>query len=169
MTDEENGGIIGVGSDKVTISSIDSPIEQKHSGKGNPNAILIFDVELNSRQQALLEALPEYDSRVVVPRNKVNMKDLSALTAKTGDEFAMFTKGKSRLIIRGNTTSVNIGIYEAQNLAAKGYKWSGHTHPGTSPNVFFPSDGDKEILRQFPQEVSAIYSSKGIYRTFGKE
>ncbi len=169
LTDEENGDIIGVGSDDVTISSIDSPIEQKHSGKGNPNAILIFDVELNSRQQALLEALPEYDSRIIVPRNTVNMADLSALTAKTGDEFAMFTKGTERMIIRGNEYKVNVTVAEATALADQGYRWSGHTHPGTDPNVKVPSQGDKEILKCFPQEFGVIYDSKGNYRTFEKE
>ncbi len=153
----------------MTISSIDSPIEQKHSGKGNPNAILIFDVELNSRQQALLEALPEYDSRVIVPRNKVNMKDLSALTAKTGDEFAMFTKGKSRLIIRGDTSSVNINTESAKDLAQQGYKWSGHTHPGLGQLCLTPSDGDRKILMMFEQDTSVIYNSKGQFSTFEKE
>lgn len=151
------------------ISGIDSPIEQKHSGKGNPNAILIFDVELNNRQKELLDALPGYDSRVIVPKTLVNMKDLSALTAKTGDEFAMFTKGKERLIIRGKPYKVNIGEAEAERLAAEGYKWSGHTHPGTDYNVLMPSTGDKEILKYFPQEISVIYNSSGKYNTFGKE
>lgn len=77
----------------MIISSMDSPIEQKHTGKGNPNAILIFGIKLNNRQQELLDALPEFDSRITVPKSSVNMSDLSAMTAKTGDEFAMFTKG----------------------------------------------------------------------------
>ena len=152
----------------MTISSIDSPIEQKHSGKGNPNAILIFDVELNSRQQALLEALPEYDSHVIVPRDTVNMKDLSALTAKTGDEFAMFTKGKSRLIIRGDSGSVNINTESAKDLALRGYKWSGHTHPGTDYFCLEASSGDWKVLEQFSQKSMVIYNSKGQYRRFEK-
>lgn len=154
----------------MAISSIDRPIEQKHTGKGNPNAILTFeDISLNNRQQSLLDSLPEYDSRVTVSRDSVNMADLSALTAKTGDEFAMFTKGNERMIIRGNCTRVNIDIEEARQLAAKGYKWSGHTHPGTDINVTLPSTGDKEILKCFSQEISVIYDSKGGFRTFEKE
>lgn len=169
LTNSKSSGIMGVGSDDVTISSIDSPIEQKHTGKGNPNAIVHFDVELNNRQQALLNALPEYDSRITVPRDSVNMTDLSALTAKTGNEFAMFTKGGNRLVIRGNEYKVNIDIEQAKSLAAQGYKWSGHTHPGIGYNVLMPSKGDKEILRQFPQKISVIYNSNGKYNTFGKE
>lgn len=162
--------IIKAGSDtKMHISAIEQPIEQTHTGKGNPNAILMFDVELNSRQEKLLEALPEYDSRTIVPRDSVNMSDLSALTAKTGDEFAMFTKGNERLIARGNYKEVNINPKEAAKLAAEGYKWSGHTHPGITILCMMPSDGDKEILRQFNQTQSVIYNSKGDFSTFNKE
>ena len=153
----------------MSISAIDSPIEQKHTGKGSPNAILHFDIELNNRQKELLEALPEYDSRVTIPKESVNMADLSALTAKTGDEFALFTKGNERLVIRGNAYKVNIDIDEAKALAASGYRWSGHTHPGISEDFATPSMGDKNILKNFNQEISVIYNSTGHYRTFGKE
>ena len=151
------------------ISAIEQPIEQKHTGKGNPNAILIFDVELNTRQKQILEQLPEYDSRAIVPRETVNMADLSALTAKTGDEFAMFTKGSERLVIRGNSVKVNIDVIEAKRLSQNGYRWSGHTHPGTEINSLLPSPGDKAILNAFNQNNSVIYNSKGLFATFGKE
>ncbi|MGN0577033.1 MAG: hypothetical protein ACI4J7_12535 [Ruminiclostridium sp.] len=153
----------------MVISSIDTPIEQSHTGKGNPNAILTYDVSLNNRQQMLLEKLTGYNSRVTVSRNEVNMADLSALTAKTGDEFALFTKGCDRLVIRGNCGRVNITVEEARRLAAQGYKWSGHTHPGVGINNLFPSTGDKEILKCFNQDISVIYNSKGVFATFGKE
>ncbi|MGN0599706.1 MAG: hypothetical protein ACI4JK_07400 [Oscillospiraceae bacterium] len=173
MATLDNGGgsgIIGVGSDrKVIISAIEQPIEQKHTGKGNPNAILIFDVELNSRQEKLLKLIPEYDSRAIVPKDSVNMADLSALTAKTGDEFAMFTKGNERMVVRGNTGGVNIDVKQAMHLNTEGYRWSGHTHPGTGINTTIPSSGDKEILNCFDQEQSVIYDSKGNFRTFEKE
>ena len=159
-------GIIEVGSDKVTISSIEVPIEQQHTGKGNPNAILMFDVELNSRQKKLLDSLPDYDSRVIVPKEAVYMSDLSALTAKTGDEFAMFTRSESRLVIRGNSKEVNIDPEAAKSLNKQGYKWSGHTHPGTSDFVLTASDGDKSVLQCFDQEQSVIYNSLGHFRTF---
>ena len=162
-------GIIKMGSDKVTISSIELPIEQQHTGKGNPNAILMFDVELNNRQQRLLDRLPDFDSRIIISKKSVNMTDLSALTAKTGHEFAMFTKGKERLIIRGNSVKVNIDSEQASQLAKEGYKWSGHTHPGANINCMLPSDGDKTILNCFSQNTSVIYNSKGQFATFGKE
>lgn len=97
------------------------------------------------------------------------MKDLSALTAYTGVEFAMFTKGSERLIIRGSSSHVNIGFAEAILLSKHGFRWSGHTHPGTDRNCSMPSTGDKEILKCFRQNISVIYDSKGQYRTFEKE
>lgn len=117
----------------------------------------------------MLNVLPEFDSRIVVPKKSVNMADLSALTAKTGDEFAMFTKGNERLIVRGSSRKVNIGIEQARELAEQGYKWSGHTHPGTSDNCMTPSPGDHSILVCFNQNTSVIYNSKGQFRTFEKE
>lgn len=152
----------------MKINSIEHPIEQRNTGKGNPNAILTFGLELNNRQRSLLDKLPEYDSRVNVDRKSVNMSDLSALTAHTGDEFTMFTKGNERLIIRGNSYMVNIGVEDALALAASGYKWSGHTHPGTDFISMQPSDGDYSILNCFEQENAVIYNSQGDFRTFEK-
>lgn len=97
------------------------------------------------------------------------MKDLSALTAVTGDEFAIFTKDNNRLIVRGNATQVNIDVNKATELRKQGYKWSGHTHPGVGINITMPSTGDKDILKAFQQETSVIYDSKGGFRTFEKE
>ena len=148
------------------IESIDKPIEQRHTGKGNPNAVLHFDVELNNRQQRLLDALPVYNSRTSVPKGDVSMTDLSALTAKTGDEFAMFTKEGTRLIIRGNSFRVEITPEEAYAMGKNGYVWSGHTHPGIDMNALQPSSGDYAILNQFNQESSSIYNSTGNHIIF---
>ena len=169
----EKSGIISTGSGNMTIHSIEKPIEfpieQRNTGKGNPNAIVTFGIELNNRQKELLEMLPDFDSSAIVSKKSVNMSDLSAFTAHTGDEFAMFTKGNERLIIRGNGYSVNFDIMQAKELAKQGYKWSGHTHPGVDFNCLIPSNGDKDILREFPQNTSVIYNSKGQFLTFDKE
>ena|GEM_PF-934148 len=145
----------------------DYQISSRNAGKGNPNAINHFDVDLNNRQQNLLDELSGYDSRTVVNKSDVNLKDLSALTAKTGDEFAMFTRGSRRLIIRGDATHFNIDTTTAIDLYNSGYKWSGHTHPGTGFNVKMPSEGDLFILEQFNQSQSSIYDSSGQYNIFG--
>lgn len=152
----------------MTINSIETPVEQRNTGKGNPNAVLIFNIELNNRQKELLSKLPDFDSRVVVDKKSVSMKDLSALTAYTGHEFAMFTKGNERLILRGNSYMVNIDVLEAERIAENGYRWSGHTHHGTDFLSMQPSDGDYSILNCFSQKISVVYNSKGDFRTFEK-
>ena len=152
----------------LTIQSIDLPIEQRNSGKGNPNAIRLYDVELSNRQKKVLDSLPENGSSFSVSKKDFNMRDLSSLTAKTGCEFAMFTKGNERLIIRGDALHVEIGIEDAKELAAQGFRWSGHTHPGETFLAMQPSDGDYAILDCFAQKNSVIYNSKGEFRTYEK-
>jgi hypothetical protein len=134
-----------------------------------PNALARFDLELSAKQKRILEMLPKYNSRVTVNRNAVSMVDLSALTCVTGDEFAMFTKGKERLVIRGNSRSVSISEDEAKKLSDEGYRWSGHTHPGVDEFVLFSSEGDRIILACFKHEKSVIYNSVGKYSQFRKE
>ncbi len=153
----------------MSISAIDSPIEQRNTGKGRPSAILHWDRPLNNRQQALLDKLPDFNSRVLVHKSNVKVMDLAALTAVTGDEFAMFTRGSQRLIIRGNAIEVDIGSEEALMLNSKGFRWSLHTHPGIEDLCLTASDGDRAVLKCFAQEQSVIYNSKGRFRRFFKE
>lgn len=148
---------------------ISSNISARNTARGRPSAISQYDVELNSRQKALLERLSKYDSSVTVEKDSVSMSDLAALTAKTGVEFAMFTKGNDRLIVRGNAVSVNIDVDKAKEMAYNGYKWSGHTHPGYDYNCMIASDNDYLILAAFGQNRSVTYNSLGQYLTFELE
>jgi len=147
------------------LNTVSSPIEHgPHSGKGEPWAISRYNKPLTHRQQALLNRLTEYGSSADVKKSDVSMMDLAALTAKTGVEFAMFTRGPRRLIVRGNTGTVNIDQSKAADMNARGYRWSGHTHT----KGVIPSGGDKEILRQFGQTLSSIYDVDGNFDFFGK-
>ena len=144
----------------------DDTVISRNTANGKPSAIALLGAELNNRQQKLIDQLPEYCSQVTVKKSEVSMIDLSAMTAKTGDEFAMFTKGGERLIERGNSYSVNIGIETATQMAYNGYQWSGHTHPGFDQLSLFASDGDIAILEAFDQNESVIYNSLGQYAIF---
>ena len=155
LQSESTGGNIS------TAASIRRPIEQRNTGKGIPGAIVHLGRPLSNRQQSLLDKLPEFGSRVIVPKNEVNMTDLSALTAHTGQEFAMFTKGGERLIVRGSETNTPIYLKDAVQLREQGYRWSGHTHPGTDDSSLIPSSGDHVILNAFEQSRSEIYNSLG--------
>lgn len=150
----------------MRTSQIHSPIQTRNASRGKANAIVHFDVELNTRQRKLLEQLKEYDARVSVNKNDVKMSDLSALTAHTGCEFALFTRGPERLIVRGNADSVNITVDIARKMSENGYKWSGHTHPGTGYNCLIASGDDYEILKAFRQKRNVTYNSLGQFLTY---
>jgi hypothetical protein len=153
----------------VDRNTIRSPIEQgRYSGKGAPWAVERHDFPLNNRQQALLDKLPEFNSRTTVGKSDVSMADLSALTAKTGNEFAMFTRKQERLIIHGDHEHVAIEPSHAAKLREQGYKWSGHTHVGCQRVHLIQSLGDVAVLREFNQPISVIYNAVGEYKTFGK-
>ena len=172
LQSEADGDILrerGGGGRISGINNIDSPIEQRNTGKGNPNAILHFGRPLNNRQQSLLDRLPDYDDRVTVPKSSVSMSDLAALTAETGVEFAMFTQQSDRLIIRGNEKHVNISPEKARELNAEGWRWSGHTHPGITDLGLTASDGDHAILNEFTQTRSVIYDARGRFQQFIKD
>lgn len=167
LVDKNGSDVLREASKSSTISmSIDKPINARDSSVGKPVAIGVFDARLSKRQEALLESLNGYNSRVTVGKRDVSMKDLSALTAKTGDEFAMFTKGGERLIVRGNSVRVQIDTEEAARLATAGYRWSGHTHPGADELTKMASDGDIRVLTAFGQERSVIYDSLGRHEIF---
>lgn len=151
------------------MNDIHSPIEQRNTGKGNPAAMLHFGRPLNRRQQMLMDMLPHFDSRAIVPKKAVALRDLAALTACTGDEFALFTRKSARMLVRGNAVLTNITVDMAKALAMEGWRWSGHTHPGTDPFCLMASDGDKAILRAFHQDESCILNSMGLWSTFGKD
>ncbi|KUJ31117.1 hypothetical protein AR437_05535 [Christensenella hongkongensis] len=165
MTGERNGEIDDI-FDHDIMKEEDFTIQSRNNANGNPNAILHMGADLNNRQKRLIEKLPDYDSRIIVKKSEVSMIDLAAMTTKTGVEFAMFTKGGQRMIVRGNKGQVNINPQMARELAEQGYKWSGHTHPGTNDNCLIASDGDKVILSCFGQEIGYIYNSKGQWTYF---
>lgn len=88
---------------------------------GYPAAIARGMGDLNSRQLTALDQLPEVGSNTIVHKSS-GRKDLSALTAATGDEFAMFSTGGRRLIYRGDATSVPITSEIGADLAAQGWR-----------------------------------------------
>ena len=151
MQNGKENGIIGIRGDTIS-----NEIEL-----GHPADIVFGHVALNQRQQRVLDDLPEYGSQTIVNKKEVSMLDLSALTAHTGDEFAMFTREGKRMIMRGDYQRVPIGTEEAEELRAAGYRWTGHTHPGIMETSLIASDGDRLVLQAFGQTKSALYNSVG--------
>lgn len=75
--------------------------------------------------------------------------------------------GSQRMVVRGNTTIVDINGRVAQNLYNAGFRWSGYTHPGVGTNVKFASEGNAHILNQFQQVQSVILDSLVNFSIFG--
>ncbi len=123
---------------------------------------------LSKRQIAVLEKLPKVRSTTLIKKSDFNVTDLSALTAKTGDEFAMFTLGSRRLIIRGDEANIYIEAL-IPKLKQEGWTWSAHTHPGITHSSLIPSGkgGDRAVLEFLNQEQSLILNSTGKRSLFG--
>ena len=142
---------------------------KNESTTGKASAITHGFGELNARQRNLLAVLPKFGSRLTVKKKDVKLGDLAAMTAATGVEFAVFTRKSERLVIRGNKNGVPGSIKELAELSRQGYRFSGHTHPGTGVNVLWPSGGDKKALRLFKQEFSVVLDPLGQYQVYDKE
>ena len=126
--------------------------------------------KLSFRQASLLEVLPETGSTFKLHKSAVNVTDLAALTAHTGNEFAMFTRGSQRLIVRGNNKVVDLSPKKLKTLKEMGFKWSAHTHPVPNTihsNIYInASDGDRFALRILEQERSLILDDFGRRNIF---
>lgn len=152
------------GKTQPDLPTINMPIERNHAA-GRPSAV-IGGAELNKRQQRIDNALTAFDTRTEVKKKDVSMKDLAALTAKNGVEYSLFTKGQTRLIIRGDEMHVQITDDVAREMGRQGWRWTGHTHVGTASFDTTPSDGDLKILKEFGQQRSAIYLPNGKWKDF---
>ncbi len=133
--------------------------------KGNPKAIWRGYASLSRIQQEVLNQLPGKGSQTVIPKGTFRLKDLAALSASTGDEFAMFTMVGRRLIMRGTRDGVPVNQELAASLASKGWRWSAHTHPDGSLRS---SVGDRLILSEFENKQSAILTSEGTWKLFNQ-
>jgi len=123
--------------------------------------------ELSKRQMLVLEKLSKPNTLLKVNKSDLNVRDLAALTAKTGDEFAMFTLGNRRLILRGNQEGIRIKNI-LPKLQSQGWRWSAHTHPGTKDILLNASGfpGDRQVLELLNQERSLILNSTGRKNVF---
>lgn len=126
---------------------------------------------LSSRQAKLLETLSNPGRSVQIYKSDINLTDLSALTAHTGDEFALFTLGSRRMVVRGTARGLRIDDELSNKLLSQNWRWSGHTHPGLSDNVLTASGfpGDRHTLNLFNQERSVILNSAGRRNIFDLE
>jgi len=88
--------------------------------------ILYGAKKLTARRQEILDQLPDALSRMTLHKKQVNVTDLAHLTAATGDEFALFTRGSQRLVVRGDANGVPLTVSQLEKLHQQGYRFSAH-------------------------------------------
>jgi hypothetical protein len=136
--------------------------------------------ELSPRQANLLEHLSESGKNIIIKKNDINVYDIACLTARTGDEFAIFTLGSRRMILRGDYKAIEIPRILTDKLKAEQWKWSAHTHvqpgdlrPSGIGKSRKPSDltpfGDRDVLATLDQEQSLLLDSIGRRRVFTQQ
>ena len=150
------------------VEGAENVAPDKTISASSPSEIAWGFGDLSKRQQGLLDHLPGNLSSTTVHKRGISLTDLASLTAKTGDEFALFTNGGQRLVVRGNASGVPLTRSDLESLSNQGYKWSGHSHPGTSDLVLDASGipGDRLVLEIFGQEQSVIVNSAGKLNLF---
>jgi hypothetical protein len=127
-------------------------------------------VSLSGRQSRLLLDLDTPGATILVPKSMLSTRDLGALTARTGDEFAMFTLRGERLVVRGDSSGILYTQKELSQLSEAGFRFSGHSHPrvngaGDILSVN-SSSGDRGVLGIFNQSRSVIIDSGGNRNVF---
>lgn len=140
---------------------------------GKPKILFNYSFgKLSKTQEKLIDLLKEKD-RIEIDKKreniKVTMKDLSALTAVTGLEFALFERNDKYIIFKGNSYSIYLNGNTIGMLINRKFIWVGHTHPGMSFNCLMPSDGDYKTLKALGQKKSTIYNSVGEYYVFEED
>ncbi|MEZ3446360.1 MAG: hypothetical protein K1W30_14735 [Lachnospiraceae bacterium] len=140
---------------------------------GKPDIIYNFSFgRLSLTQQKILNMLNERTYIIIDKKKenlKITMKDLSALTAYTGIEYALFERNDKYAVYKGNSVEIILTQGDLAMLLNGKYQWIGHAHPGNSYNCLIPSDGDYNTLAVFKQKQSVIYNSVGDYYVFGEE
>ena len=150
----------------IIVSSRDENVSSRNPAYGKPN-LVNAGAPLSKKQRTLLNSLQNDGDFTTVKKKQCSMKDLAALSAHEGVEFALLTKGGERMVFRGNDHHVNsLNGLTATQYRDAGWKWSGHTHVYGG---LLPSDGDLKILSLFDQQKSVIYNYTGNYFVFRRK
>lgn len=122
-------------------------------------------VTLRSEHQKLLNKVPKAGDWVEVRKKQVDTKDLAALTASTGHEFAIFTGKNSKILIHGSAKTWHIPREAWEMIEENRYEWTSHSHPTISKIMSSPED--RKTLEMFTwQEKSTIIDLTGKTKEF---
>ena len=118
---------------------------------------------LSETDSAILSQIEARFSWAQVPVESADIYTLAALTAETGDEFAMFARNNVKIVLHGASAdgrAWSIPEDLARRIFDEQLRWTGHSHP-TTENLQ-PSVDDRKTLRLFTwQEKSDIVDLHG--------
>jgi hypothetical protein len=83
--------------------------------------------ELPSRLNFINETLENAGDYMVVGRKQINLNDIRYLSELNNVEYALLTRGKQRMVVRGEYKDVALPK-PGYELGKEGWRWSGHTH-----------------------------------------
>lgn len=117
-------------------------------------------VSLKKHQENILNRFSNGSIFVEMKKRDVKLDDLAALTATTGTEFALFTKGKNVILLKGSYSSCTIPASLLQRLTEEQWIFTGHSHPTTTK--IMASGADRNVLKRFTwQKKSYIIDLNG--------
>ena len=122
-------------------------------------------VTLRSEQKKILEKVTTVGDWAEFRKKQVNVKDLAALAAATGHEFALFTGKSSKIVVHGTSQKWHIPYNAWKVIKENQYEWTAHSHPTFSR--IMASSEDRETLKRFTwQDKSTIIDLKGETKEF---
>lgn len=112
---------------------------------------------LSERRKRLLERVPRSGDWTKFEKNRICMKDIAYLTAKTGDEFAILNGKKEDILFHGSKCHCNFEGVLYDGLMKGKLRIYGHSHP--TEMIPIPSQDDRETLRMIKQKKSYLISA----------
>lgn len=123
------------------------------------------NVTLRKKQKKALSKIPKPGDWSHYRNKEITTEDLAALTAYTGDEFALFSGKNGKIVIHGNSIKWNIPQDAWREISETKMIWESHSHP--TINFLRESAEDIETLRLFTwQKKSCIIDLKGNVKEF---
>ena len=116
--------------------------------------------DLDRRHKFLLDKVPKVGDYVEVKAHQVELRDLAALTAYTGDEFAIFSSKSKKIIIHGTKSRWSIPNELYAEIRRKKLIWEGHSHP-TTDNIGASPEDRATLKRLTWQKKSSIIDLVG--------
>lgn len=123
------------------------------------------DITLRKKQKEVLKKVPKAGDWNYFRNKEVDIKDLAALTAATGDEFALFAGKNGKIVIHGNSMKWNIPEEAWNEIKNNQMIWIAHSHPTITKLRESPED--IETLKLFTwQKKSSIIDLQGNIKEF---